>query len=40
MKVIGYLGRLDGVFGVPATTRSWNTIKMIARVLNEGATAG
>ena len=33
MKVIGYLGALDRVFGVPATTRSWNTIAAIARVL-------
>lgn len=35
MKVIGYLGRLDDVFGVPATTRNWNTIAAIARVLGE-----
>jgi hypothetical protein len=33
MKVIGYLGALDRVFGVAATTRSWNTIAAIARVL-------
>jgi len=26
MKVIGYLGTLDRVFGVPVTTRNWNTI--------------
>jgi len=37
MKVIGYLGKLDGIYGVPATTRNWNTITAIARVLNEGA---
>src|SRR5687767_15530067 len=30
MKAIGYLGRLDRIFGVPATTRNWNTIQMIA----------
>jgi uncharacterized protein (DUF1697 family) len=35
MKVIGYLGRLDGLFGVPATTRNWNTVVAIARVLND-----
>lgn len=35
MKVIGYLGKLDGIFGVPATTRNWNTMTAIARVLNE-----
>ena len=34
MKTIGYLGRIDKLFGVPATTRNWNTIKAIARVLN------
>jgi hypothetical protein len=35
MRVIGYLGALDRVFGVPATTRGWNTIAAIAAVLNE-----
>jgi uncharacterized protein (DUF1697 family) len=35
MKVIGYLGTLDRLFGVPATTRNWNTITAIARVLGE-----
>ena len=34
MKVIGYLGTLDGLFGVPATTRNWNTITAIAGVLS------
>jgi hypothetical protein len=33
MKVIGYLGRLDRVFGVPVTTRSWNTMTAIAKVV-------
>ena len=37
MKVIGYLGTLDRLFGVPATTRNWNTIAAIARVLKNGA---
>lgn len=32
-KVIGYLGTLDRLFGVPATTRNWNTINAIAKVL-------
>jgi hypothetical protein len=36
MKVIGYLGRLDRLFGLPATTRNWTTITAIASVLNEG----
>ena len=36
MKVIGYLGTLDRIFGVPATTRNWNTITAISRVLGDG----
>jgi hypothetical protein len=34
MKVIGYLGKLDRLFGVPATTRNWNTITAIAKALD------
>ena len=33
MKTIGYLGRLDKLFGVPATTRGWSTILAVARIL-------
>jgi uncharacterized protein (DUF1697 family) len=33
MKVIGYLGTLDRIFGVPSTTRNWNTILAIGKVL-------
>jgi hypothetical protein len=33
MKTIGYLGQVDKLFGVPATTRNWNTIVAIAKVL-------
>jgi uncharacterized protein (DUF1697 family) len=36
MKVISYLGTLDRLFGVPVTTRNWNTIGAIARVLGHG----
>jgi uncharacterized protein (DUF1697 family) len=36
MKVIGYLGTLDRLFGVPVTTRNWNTITAIAKVLDRG----
>jgi uncharacterized protein (DUF1697 family) len=36
MKVIGYLGKLDRLFGVPATTRNWNTMTAIAKVLETG----
>lgn len=38
MKVIGYLGSLDRIFGVPATTRSWNTMTAIAKVLSAEVT--
>jgi len=33
MKAIGYLGQLEKLLGVPATTRNWNTILAIARTL-------
>jgi hypothetical protein len=33
MKAIGYLGSLDRVFGMPVTTRNWNTITAIAKAL-------
>ena len=39
MKVISYLGQLDRLFGVPVTTRNWNTIKAIAKVLDGGKTS-
>ena len=35
MKAISYLGRFDRIFGVPATTRNWNTITAVARVLGQ-----
>jgi len=35
MKAIGYLGTLDRLFGVPVTTRNWNTMTAIARVLGK-----
>ena len=38
MKVIGYLRSLDEVFGVPATTRNWNTIRAVSKVVTAGAT--
>jgi uncharacterized protein (DUF1697 family) len=38
MKVISYLGTLDRLFGVPVTTRNWNTITAIARLLGKGGT--
>jgi uncharacterized protein (DUF1697 family) len=33
MKVISYLGAFDRLFGVPVTTRNWNTITAIAKAL-------
>ena len=33
MKTIGYLGQIDKLYGVPATTRNWNTIIAILRML-------
>ena len=33
MKAIRYLGQLDKIFGAPATTRNWNTITAIIRIL-------
>jgi uncharacterized protein (DUF1697 family) len=36
MKAIGYLGQIDKLFGVPATTRGWNTILAIVRMLSDG----
>ncbi len=33
MKTIGYLGRLDRLFGAPVTTRNWNTILAVVRIL-------
>lgn len=33
MKTIGYLGQIDRVFGAPVTTRNWNTILAIVRIL-------
>lgn len=38
MKAIGYLGTLDRLFGVPVTTRNWNTIIAIGRVLGDRGT--
>jgi uncharacterized protein (DUF1697 family) len=35
MKTIGYLGQIDKLFGVPATTRNWNTILAVAKILKD-----
>jgi uncharacterized protein (DUF1697 family) len=36
MKTIGYLGQLDRLFGGAATTRNWNTIGTVLRLLQDG----
>jgi uncharacterized protein (DUF1697 family) len=37
MKTIGYLGRIDRLFGTTATTRNWNTVLEIVRILKSRA---
>ncbi len=39
MRAIGQLGALDRVFGVPVTTRNWNTMTAVARLLDRRAMA-
>ena len=39
MKTISYLGQIDRLFGVPVTTRNWNTMMSIVRILNQGKNA-
>ena len=38
MKTIGCLGRVDTLFGAPATTRSWKTILSVLRILKSQQT--
>jgi uncharacterized protein (DUF1697 family) len=33
MKAINYLGKIEKLLGVPATTRNWNTIEKIVKIL-------
>jgi uncharacterized protein (DUF1697 family) len=35
MKAIGYLGKIEKILGVPATTRSWNTIQKVVQLLDQ-----
>jgi len=35
MKAIGYLGKIDKLLGVPATTRSWNTVQKVVQILSQ-----
>jgi len=36
MKAISYLGKVEKLFGVPATTRNWNTVQKVAEILSRG----
>jgi uncharacterized protein (DUF1697 family) len=38
MKTIAYLGQVEKLYGVPATTRNWNTIMAIIRILKRPCT--
>jgi len=40
MKTISYLGQIDKLYGVPVTTRNWNTIIAILRILRGQASKG
>ena len=35
MKAIGYLGKIEKILGVPVTTRSWNTIEKVGKILRQ-----
>jgi uncharacterized protein (DUF1697 family) len=34
MKTIGYLGKIEKLLGVPVTTRNWNTIEKVVKILS------
>jgi uncharacterized protein (DUF1697 family) len=36
MKAITCLGKIEKLLGVPATTRNWNTIEKVVKVLQQG----
>jgi len=36
MKAISYLGKIEKLLGVPVTTRNWNTIEKVAKILRDG----
>jgi uncharacterized protein (DUF1697 family) len=35
MKAISYLGKIEKILGVPATTRNWNTILKVVQILSQ-----
>ena len=40
MRTIGYLGQIDNLFSVPGTTRNWNTVMAVVRILKGEAKRG
>lgn len=40
MRTIGYIGKIDKLYGAPATTRNWNTIAAILRILKGQSNTG
>jgi len=37
MKATSYLGKIEKLLGVPATTRNWNTIEKVVKILQQEA---
>jgi uncharacterized protein (DUF1697 family) len=37
MKAITYLGKIEKMLGVPVTTRNWNTIEKVVKILRQEA---
>ena len=35
MKAISYLGKIEKLLGVPITTRNWNTMEKVAKILRQ-----
>jgi uncharacterized protein (DUF1697 family) len=35
MKAISYLGKIEKLLGVPVTTRNWNTIEKVVKILSQ-----
>jgi uncharacterized protein (DUF1697 family) len=35
MKAISYLGKIEKLLGVPATTRNWNTLEKVVQILRQ-----
>ena len=36
MKAISYLGKIEKLLGVPVTTRNWNTVEKVVKILRTG----